>query len=67
MSIKCDNQGAVKLITTGVKKPKTKHIAVKYFHTVDEHKKGVVHFEYVESSENSADILTKPLPVATHV
>ena len=66
IQIKCDNQGAVKLISTGIKKPKTKHIAVRYFHTVDEQAKGRVLFSYVESSRNMADILTKALPVTTH-
>jgi hypothetical protein len=65
--IKCDNQGALKLIETGITKQKTKHIAVKYFHTVDEQKKGTVLFDYIESASNTADMLTKPLPVATHI
>jgi hypothetical protein len=64
--IKCDNQGALKLIETGIRKHKTKHIAIKYFHTIDEQEKGTVQFSYVESSKNLADMLTKPLHVATH-
>jgi hypothetical protein len=32
----CDNQGALKLLETGVVQAKTKHIDVKYHHTRDE-------------------------------
>jgi hypothetical protein len=62
----CDNQGAIKFIKSGILKAKTKHIDVKHLHTHDEDKKGNVDFHYIESQNNLADIMTKPLPVPLH-
>jgi hypothetical protein len=64
--IGCDNQGAIKLITSGVVKQKSKHIDVKYHHVHDEQTKGTVHFQYVTSAANPADLLTKPLAAPRH-
>jgi hypothetical protein len=64
--IKCDNQGALNLINTGVIKAKTKHIDVKFHHTHDEQEKGNVKFDYIPSRENIADLFTKPLPTTHH-
>jgi hypothetical protein len=64
--IKCDNQGALNLINTGVIKAKTKHIDVKFHHTHDEQEKGNVKFDYIPSRENVADLFTKPLPTTHH-
>ena len=64
--IGCDNQGAIQLIKTGITKQKTKHIAVKYHHSHDEQSQGNVKFEYIPTSANVADILTKPLPTPRH-
>ena len=57
--ISSDNQGALKLITTGVPKQKTKHIAVKYHHSHDEQQQGHVIFSDIHSSQNAANLLTK--------
>jgi len=64
--IGCDNQGAIKLITSGVIGQKSKHIDVKYNHVHDEQMKGAVKFQYVTSESNPADLLTKPLAVTRH-
>jgi len=64
--IGCDNQGAIKLITSGVVKQKSKHIDVKYHHVHDEQTKGLVHFQYVTSAANPAALLTKPLAAPRH-
>jgi hypothetical protein len=64
--IGCDNQGAIKLIATGVVRQKSKHIDVKYHHVHDEQMKGAVKFQYVTSASNPADLLTKPLAVPRH-
>jgi hypothetical protein len=64
--IGCDNQGAIKLITSGVVKQKSKHIDVKYHHVHDEQLKGSVQFQYVTSATNPADLLTKPLAAPRH-
>jgi hypothetical protein len=67
ISIKCDNQAAIKLIKSGVVKAKTKHIDIKYHHSHDEDKRGTIDFSYIESKENIADILTKPLSAPRHL
>jgi len=64
--IGCDNQGAIKLITSGVIRQKSKHINVKYHHVHDEQMKGTVKFQYITSESNPADLLTKPLAVPRH-
>jgi len=64
--IGCDNQGAIKLITPGVIRQKSKHIDVKYHYVHDELMKGAVKFQYVTSESNPADLLTKPLAVPRH-
>jgi hypothetical protein len=56
--IKCDNQGALKLIKSGVFKAMIKQINVKYHHSHDEDKRGIVDFSYIASKDNIADILT---------
>jgi len=61
-----DNQGAIKLIASGVVRQKSKHIDVKYHHVHDEQMKGAVKFQYVTSESNPADLLTKPLAVPRH-
>ena len=66
VSIASDNQGALKLIHTGIVRQQTKHIAVKYQHSHDEERKGSVWFHYVHTSDNAADVLTKPLPTPGH-
>jgi len=65
--IGCDNQGAIKLIISGVVKQKSKHIDVKYHHVHDEQTKGSVNFQYVTSAANPADLLTKPLAAPRHM
>ena len=42
--IGCDNQGALKLITSGVVRQKSKHIDVKYYYVHDEQQQGLVQF-----------------------
>ena len=64
--IGADNQGAIKLILSGISKQKTKHIAVKYHHSHDEQCQGNVQFHYVHITNNAADLLTKALPQPRH-
>ena len=67
VEMRCDNQGALKLIETGVLKSKTKHIDIKFHHTHDEQKQGRVRFRYVTSKENPADLFTKALNRPRHM
>jgi hypothetical protein len=64
--IGCNNQGAVKLIESGVVKAKSKHIAVKNHHIHNEHKKGEINVYHISSEDNVADPFTKALPVPKH-
>ena len=64
--INIDNQGALKVIASGIIKAKTKHIELKFHHSHDEQKKKKVIFEYVKSEDNISDILTKGLGLPAH-
>jgi len=66
VTIGCDNQGAIKLITLEVIRQKSKHIDIKYHQVYDEQLKGAVKFYYVTSDSNPSDLLTKPLAVPQH-
>ena len=66
MKIGCDNQGAVARIKDGKFTKLTKHIDVKYRHAVDVHKSGRIQFGYINTKDNTADILTKGLPRDSH-
>jgi len=64
--IGCDNQGALKLITSGVVHQKSKHIDIKSHHVHDEQQRGSVRFQYVTTVANLAELLTKPLATPQH-
>jgi hypothetical protein len=62
MTIKCDNQGAIKLVKNPIASQRTKHIDVMH-HFVREHvASGSIVFEYCDTQRMVADIFTKPLP-----
>jgi hypothetical protein len=42
-------------------RPRTKHLNIKYHHFREEVKKGTVSVHYVNTGEQMADMLTKPL------
>jgi hypothetical protein len=67
VTIGCDNQGALKLIESGVVRAKTKHIDIKYHHIHDEKANGRIKLAYVSSKENPADLFTKPLHGPRHM
>lgn len=61
-----DNRPCIDQITQGfIKGDRIKHIAPKLFYTHEQHSKEVT-VEWVPSSENRADLFTKPLPPALH-
>ena len=66
MVLWADNQGALKLIETGIVQAKSKHIDVKHRHSHDEQQKGTVSFQYVPSAANIADVMTKPFARPRH-
>jgi hypothetical protein len=67
LPIYCDNQGALTHITTGVIKARTKHIDVCYHNSADLHAGKIVDYSYVDTNDNVADILTKPLTKEKHM
>lgn len=62
----CDNQGAIRVIETGIIRPGARAIDVKFHHIVDEQKNGIVNFQYIRSARNPADVLTKGLETKKH-
>ncbi|UYV85167.1 hypothetical protein LAZ67_X004795 [Cordylochernes scorpioides] len=57
-----DNQAAIKLVENPVFHKRTKHIDVRYHFIRSKHKEGELKVHHVCSSEQLADIMTKPLP-----
>ena len=63
MRICTDSQGALRHITTGIMKARTKYIGAYYHNSRDLHARSAVHYSYVE---NPADLLTKALAREKH-
>lgn len=59
--IKNDNQGAWSLIKNPVKHTKSKHIEIRYHYIRECYDDGRVVLDYVPTTNNVADIFTKPL------
>ena len=61
-----DNQAAILITLSNLKDPvshsKSKHMDIKFHWQREQVEKNEVRYEYVPSSKNIADILTKPLP-----
>ncbi|UYV77122.1 hypothetical protein LAZ67_14003359 [Cordylochernes scorpioides] len=57
-----DNQAAIKLVENPVFHKRTKHIDVRYHFIRSKHEEGELKVHHVCSSEQLADIITKPLP-----
>ncbi len=59
-----DNSGAIELATNDKWRPCTKHINVQYHHFRSYVNSGQLSVKAIESDEQEADILTKPVPVS---
>ena len=57
----CDNTSAIDISKNPVLHPKTKHIAVKYHFVRELVQAKEIRLEYIHTSEQLADIFTKPL------
>ena len=66
MRIFTDSQGAFRHISTGIMKARSKPIEVCYHNSRDLHARGMVHYDYVNTSENPTDLLTKALARDEH-
>lgn len=56
-----DNQAAIKLVKNPEFHKRTKHIDVKYHFIREAYKKNIIEVQYIDTKEQEADILTKPL------
>jgi hypothetical protein len=61
-----DNQGALVTIKNRALKARFKHVGVKLHRSRYLQENGIVNFEYVNTKENLADLLIKPLPAPAH-
>ena len=66
LPIYTDSQGALTHITAGITKARTKHIDVCYHDSRDLHARAIVRYDYINTNDNPADILTKALPREKH-
>ena len=66
LPIYTDSQGALTDITAGITNARTKHIDVCYHNSRDLHARPIVRYDYINTNNNPADILTKALPREKH-
>ena len=59
-----DNRLCIELVNCPKTRPRTKHIGLKYHHFRSKVKKGLVTVKYIDTKNQLADILTKPLAEA---
>ena len=64
--IYADNQAAIKHVKSEGITARTKHFDIRLHHSRDHQKAGAIDFQYIKSSENTADILTKGLAAEAH-
>ena len=57
-----DNQAALSMTTSSSSTSRTRHISVRYHFVRDLYTQGAVNVEYIRSSNQLADLFTKPLP-----
>jgi hypothetical protein len=57
-----DNVGAIELARCPKLRPRTKHIAIQYHHFRTDVAKKLINIQHVTTTEQVADIATKPLP-----
>ena len=62
----CDNSSAICLAKNPVQHGKVKHINVRFHFLRDNVEKGDVELKYIDTNNQLADILTKPLDASRH-
>jgi hypothetical protein len=65
--IHCDNQSCIKLSENPVFHDRSKHIEMRYHYVRDMVQKNILSIQYVPTTEQTADILTKPLSLTKFV
>jgi hypothetical protein len=66
LPINCNIKGALALITTGIIKPRPKHIDICYHNSRDLPKHRIFNYSHIHTDENVADIITKALTEDKH-
>lgn len=61
ITLKVDNKSAIDLAKNGILNKRSKHIDVRYHFIHEKIKNGTIKIEHCKSTDNLADILTKPL------
>jgi hypothetical protein len=59
--VHCDNQSCIKLTKNPVFHDRSKHIDMRYHYIRDLVQRKIVKLQYIATSEQGTDILTKPL------
>lgn len=59
ITIFCDNQSTIKLAASDAYRPRTKHIDIRFHHIRELVENNVIKIEFVSTTENAADSLTK--------
>ena len=58
-----DNSGALEMARTPKMRPRTKHMNIKYHHFRSAVEEGIVSIHKIDTEDQMADVLTKPLAV----
>ena len=66
-TLKCDNRAAIAIAANPIQHEKTKHVDIDCHFIRDHLKAGTITTEYTPSTEQVADLLTKILPVKSHL
>ena len=61
IQVNCDNQAAIKLAKNPIYHARTKHIDIRHHFIREKVNDGLINLNYIQTSENIADIMTKPL------
>jgi hypothetical protein len=62
-----DNKGCVDLIAAPTMHPRSRHISIKYHHFREHVRAGHIRNKWIKTTEQLADIFTKPLPLSKFV
>jgi hypothetical protein len=65
--VHCDNQSCIKLTENPVFHDRSKHIDMRYHYIQDLVQRKTIKLQYIATSEQVADILTKPLTLRQFV
>jgi hypothetical protein len=66
LDLKIDSQAAIGMMRNPVHFAKSKHIEIRYFFCRELHQAGELEVEYVRTTENLADVMTKSLRLVEH-